>query len=169
MGPTYRTPIIGLVGLIQGAVPLGIARSAIDHAIEIAEGKIPELMSTSMRDRPLAQLRIAQAEGQVRAARALVAETATAVWEETAAGIDRGLEARADLTLAGAHSVQAAREAVRLVASVSGMNAAREGLLSRAIRDVEVLSQHAYSSEARFETVGRVYLGLPPDFPFVGV
>jgi hypothetical protein len=76
---------------------------------------------------------------------------------------------RADITLAGAHGVQAAREVVRLVASVAGMNAVRAGVLERAIRDVEVLAQHAYSSEERFETVERVYLGLMPDFPFVGV
>ena len=166
-GPLYRTPIIGLVATLQSAVPLGIARTAVDHVKNVAQGKVPELLSTTLRERPVAQMRIAQAEGLIRSARAYVAAACHEVWEETSNDRDGGLERRADLTLVAAHSVQAARDAVRLVASIAGMEAAREGLLTRAVRDVEVLAQHAYSSEARFETVGRVYLGLPPDFPFV--
>jgi integrase len=30
---------------------------------------------------------------------------------------------------------------------------------------VQVLRHHAFGAETRYETVGQVYLGLPPDFP----
>jgi alkylation response protein AidB-like acyl-CoA dehydrogenase len=37
--------------------------------------------------------------------------------------------------------------------------------LQRYFRDVQVLRHHAFGAETRYETVGQVYLGLPPDFP----
>jgi hypothetical protein len=37
--------------------------------------------------------------------------------------------------------------------------------LERYFRDVQVLRHHAFGAETRYETVGQVYLGLPPDFP----
>jgi hypothetical protein len=37
--------------------------------------------------------------------------------------------------------------------------------LERYFRDTQVLKHHAFAAEARYETVGQVYLGLPPDFP----
>jgi hypothetical protein len=39
--------------------------------------------------------------------------------------------------------------------------------LERYSRAVQVLRHHAFGAESRYETVGQVYLGLPPDFPFV--
>jgi alkylation response protein AidB-like acyl-CoA dehydrogenase len=36
--------------------------------------------------------------------------------------------------------------------------------LERHFRDLQVLRQHGFASEARYETAGRVYLGLPPDW-----
>ncbi len=37
--------------------------------------------------------------------------------------------------------------------------------LERYFRDVQVLRHHVCGAETRYETVGQVYLGLPPDFP----
>jgi hypothetical protein len=39
--------------------------------------------------------------------------------------------------------------------------------LTSRFRDVQVLRHHAFGAETRYETVGQVYVGLPPDFPFV--
>jgi alkylation response protein AidB-like acyl-CoA dehydrogenase len=36
--------------------------------------------------------------------------------------------------------------------------------LERYFRDMQVLKQHGFASENRYETVGQVYLGLPPEF-----
>ena len=38
------------------------------------------------------------------------------------------------------------------------------GELKRYFRDMQVLKQHGFASENRYETVGQVYLGLPPEF-----
>lgn len=39
--------------------------------------------------------------------------------------------------------------------------------LERHFRDMEVLKQHGFTSENRWETTGQVYLGLQPDFALV--
>jgi len=47
-----------------------------------------------------------------------------------------------------------------------GTRAIRAGTaLNRCFRDIQVLKHHAFAAETRYETVGQVYLGLPPDFP----
>jgi hypothetical protein len=35
---------------------------------------------------------------------------------------------------------------------------------NKSLRDMQVLKHHAFYSEQRYETVGRVYVGLPPQF-----
>jgi alkylation response protein AidB-like acyl-CoA dehydrogenase len=41
--------------------------------------------------------------------------------------------------------------------------------LERYFHDMQVLKQHGFASENRYETVGQVYLGLPPEFAAVGL
>ena len=48
------------------------------------------------------------------------------------------------------------------VAGTSGIFQASP--FERYFRDMQVLKQHAFYSEQRYETVGRVYVGLPPQF-----
>ena len=65
-------------------------------------------------------------------------------------------------------SVNSAVAAVELVYSVAGTSGIyTRNPLERYFRDVQVLRHHAFGAETRYETVGQVYLGLPPDFPFV--
>ena len=51
-------------------VALGVARHAIDELIEIAVSKMPAGTRASLRDRPLAQMQLGQAEGWLQAGRA---------------------------------------------------------------------------------------------------
>jgi hypothetical protein len=39
--------------------------------------------------------------------------------------------------------------------------------LDRLFRDAQVLKQHGFMSESRWETAGQIFLGLPPDFAIV--
>jgi hypothetical protein len=39
--------------------------------------------------------------------------------------------------------------------------------MERYFHDMQVLKQHGFASENRYETVGQVYLGLPPEFTAV--
>ena len=39
--------------------------------------------------------------------------------------------------------------------------------LERLFRDAQTVRHHGFVSDSRLETVGQVYLGVPPEFPFV--
>ena len=40
-------------------------------------------------------------------------------------------------------------------------------VLDRYFRDAHTLRQHGFVSENKLESIGQVYLGLPPDFPLI--
>ena len=59
---------------------------------------------------------------------------------------------------------------MELVYSVAGTSGIRTGTpLERCFRDIQVLKQHVLATEARYETLGRVYLGLSADFPAIAI
>lgn len=69
-GAFATLPLPTQLGVALTAVALGVARHALDVLLEIAVSKVPAGTRASLRERPLAQLQIAQAEGLVQAARA---------------------------------------------------------------------------------------------------
>ena len=59
-------------------------------------------------------------------------------------------------------------KAVELMYRVAGTSGIyTRSPLERYFRDVQVLRHHVFGAETRYETVGQVYFGLPPDFPLV--
>ena len=121
-----------------------------------------------MRERASAQAKLAQAEGVLRAGRLLLYDTLSEAWQAALAGETFSLKQKADLLLAMTHAVNSAVTAVELAYSVAGTSGIySRSPLERYFRDVQVLRHHAFGAETRYETVGQVYLGLPPDFPFV--
>ena len=165
-GPLYRFPLVGVGATGIAPVMLAVARQAIDYVSELAQGKTPVASSTLLRERASAQAKLAQAEAMLRSGRLLLYDTLSVAWEATVAGETLSLNQRADLLLAMTHAVSSATQAVELAYSVAGTSGFRTGSpLERYFRDTQVLKHHAFAAETRYETVGQVYLGLPPDFP----
>ena len=163
-GPLYRFPLFGIVATSIPPVMLGIARNAIDEVSALAQGKTPVASSTLLRDRASAQAKVAKAEAILRSGRLLLYDTLSTAWEMTLAGETLSLIQKADLLLAITHAATSATKAVELMYSVAGTSAIRTtSPLERYFRDIQVLKHHALAAEARYETVGQVYLGLPPD------
>jgi alkylation response protein AidB-like acyl-CoA dehydrogenase len=81
-GPLYRQPFLGnLHGVAFAAVALGIARHAISAFAELAGGKVPAGRSRALlRERPLAQMQVAQADALVSAARAFLLDATRQAW-----------------------------------------------------------------------------------------
>jgi alkylation response protein AidB-like acyl-CoA dehydrogenase len=63
--------------------------------------------------------------------------------------------------------MQSAVRAVELMHSLAGITAIRnEQRFQQYFRDVHTISQHAFASTARYESIGKLLLGRPSDWPF---
>jgi alkylation response protein AidB-like acyl-CoA dehydrogenase len=165
-GPLYRFPLIGIVASNLPPLLLAVARRAIEEVSALAQGKVPVASSTSLRGRASAQSKLAQAEAALRSGRVFLYDTLGEAWDAAVAGEALSLRQKADVLLAMTHAVSSAVKTVELMYSIAGTSGIyTRSPLERYFRDVQVLRHHAFAAETRYETVGQVYLGLPPDFP----
>jgi alkylation response protein AidB-like acyl-CoA dehydrogenase len=145
---------------------LGIARGAIDSLAEIAATEATTMSASLLRDRPMVQTRIAEAEAIVSAARAFVFDAVGSLWRALGAGETPSDRAIAQGRLALVHAMHEAVRAVDKVFHAAGTNAIYTRLpLERAFRDVHVAVQHAAGLPGYFESAGKVLLGLRPADP----
>ena len=87
-GPFHRLTIWPPVAC--SAVPaLGIAQAAIDEFAELATKKTPSYTTTTLKDRPIVQLRFATAVAKVESARAYLHEAFDAAWQAALDGRPR--------------------------------------------------------------------------------
>jgi alkylation response protein AidB-like acyl-CoA dehydrogenase len=164
-GPLYQFSAMGNLASTFPLVMLAMARQALNEVYTLAQGKTPFASTRLLRERATAQVKLAQAEATLRAARALLYDTLSEMWEQTLAGEPPSLVQRADLLLAVAHATSSAATAVELAYNVAGTSGIyTRNPLERHFRDVQVLKQHGFASEHRYKTVSQVYFGLPPEF-----
>lgn len=166
-GPLYRVGI-WTVGPINAAVALGIARAAVEDAIALAARKTPSYTITGLADRPVVQDRIARAKAAIEAGMSYIERSMQRAYEHTLASGERiGIEQGIPLALAGSYGHEAANQAVDLVHSVVGTSGIRaEQRFQQYFRDVHTVSQHAFSTPSRFESVGKLLLGRETDWAF---
>lgn len=167
-GPLYRLPPFTRLAYNKVGVATGIARSALDAFVELAEHKQPRLSSRALRERPRAQLCYAQAEAALRGARAFVFDAVSEAWDTVCAGgvVDR--RQRALVRLACSHACQEAIRAVELVHQAAGTSANYEASpIGKARRDVAVVAQQLMVAPQFIEDAGRVLLGLDPLEPIL--
>jgi indole-3-acetate monooxygenase len=166
-GPLYH-PRAWYVNLWtpSAANALGIARGAIDSLAEIATTEASTMNANLLRDRPMVQARIAEAEAIVNAARAYVFDAVGTLWNTLGAGKTPSDQQVAQGRLALVHAMHESVRAVDKVFHAAGTNAIYTRLpLERAFRDVHVAVQHAAGLPAYFESAGKVLLGLRPGDP----
>lgn len=167
-GPLYRLPGMGEVAVFMSPMCLAIAQGAVTELRELAQSKTPFGSTTPLRERAAVQTKVARANAILRSARLLFYETLSEAWERTLAGRTSTLAQKADLLLAAAYAVSNSVQVVELMYSVAGTSAIyTRGRLERHFRDIHVLRHHGFTSESRYETVGQVYLGVPPEFGLV--
>jgi alkylation response protein AidB-like acyl-CoA dehydrogenase len=167
-GALYRFPGIAEAAVIVAPVLLAIARGALDEFLQLARGKTPFGSTKLLRDRSVVQATIARAEALWRSARVLFYDTLDHAWQQAVAGQAFTLEQKADLLLAGVHATHSAWNIVDLMHRLAGTSAIyTRSRLERHLRDALTLRHHGFVSESKYETVGQVYLGVPPEFGLV--
>jgi hypothetical protein len=86
----------------------------------------------------------------------------------TLAGEPVSLEEKASLLLAATYSNQSCVEAIELMYTAAGTSGIYlRNKLAHHLKDAQVLRQHGFMNESRYETAGQVYFGLPPDLPII--
>ncbi|MGI9023805.1 MAG: acyl-CoA dehydrogenase family protein [Acidimicrobiales bacterium] len=167
-GFLWRMPPMALFFAPMAAVPLGIARSAIDELVRLAAEKTPYRSSRRLAERDVVQSMVARAEAAVRSAGAFLREALDEVHAEARRGNDVTMRQRALVRLAVVNSAQAGVLAVDLCAEAAGSTSLfTTSPLQRHLRDVQAVRQHVVLAFPGLETVGRVLLGLEPDTPLL--
>ena len=114
-GALYRLPRQALLDNTMAALPLGIARTAIDTLVEIAAGgKQPAGAGAPLAERTTVQADVARAEALYLSGRSFLYDSVTQSWEAEKAGRELSVREVAVLCLARTHAVQAAVQAVDL-------------------------------------------------------
>jgi indole-3-acetate monooxygenase len=166
-GKLYSYAAIGAsIASLIAPVALAVARNAIDEFKILAEKKVPFGSMASLREKGAIQRKIGIAEALVQSSRAFLFQTIEITLNKILAGEKLSLNDKADLLLASAHANQSCLQAVDLMYSAAGTTGVyKKNKMSQYFADAQVIRQHGFANESRYETAAQVYLGLPPDLP----
>ena len=101
--PLYHMPPVAMFATFIAAVPLGIARHAIDEFVSLADAKTPMLSASVLADKPAAQERLGRAQALVTASRRYLTETLNDLWVRVRSRSPAD-DGRARPVVAGRHS-----------------------------------------------------------------
>lgn len=167
-GSLYRFPAATETQVIIAPVLMALARVAIDEFMQLASKKSPFGSMKLLRDRAVVQESVARSEGMLRSARVLFYDTVERAWKQTLDGQRLTLEQKADLMLAGVHAADSAWHVVDNMHRLAGTSGIyTRSRLERCLRDALTVRHHGFVSESKYETVGQVFLGVPPEFVLV--
>lgn len=165
-GSLYRFGVMPLTGGGHAAWALGVARSAIDDVVALAQEKTRMGDESSIAHKLTFQRNLAHHEGMWRAAHRLVVDTYTETEARIEAGEELSPAMRCDMRIAATYATEACREVVQWAHLAAGTTAIREGSrLERAFRDMYTGTQHAFISERTYTEAGKLMLGLIDDSP----
>ena len=163
-GARYKIPFTLSFAAGDAAVALGLARSCLEAFYELAGAKTPRYVQGLLREQPLVQFTVGQAEAAVRAGRAFLMDAVQQIWDEAVSKGAVSLESRATLRIATTHGIRLAAKVVEDLYSASGATAAFEGnLIQRHFQDIHVITQHVQGRLSHYELVGQHWLGLKID------
>jgi len=121
-----------------------------------------------IRERGVIQRKLGKAEALVRSSRVYLHDTISKCWQRISAGESISLEEKAGLLLAACHTNQSCVEAVELMYTAAGSSGIyKKNKMAHYLMDAQVLRQHGFMNESRYETAAQIFFGLPPDLPIV--
>ncbi len=160
-GPLWRIPLVTLAAIFPAAVPLGIARRALDEFAALATTKVRGPATQGIGYDADAQCQLARAEGALASARCWLFDTIAGVWAAACRGDELDLGQRALVLLAANQAVRASTEAVDRVFRLAGAEAVyAHHPLQRCFRDVHAAGQHILFSASRDQAFAKVRLGI---------
>jgi indole-3-acetate monooxygenase len=165
-GPRYKIPLTLGFGAGDGMVALGLARNCINAFFEVAGTKAPRNMHGLLRDQPISQFAVGQAEANLRTGRAYLMQAVRQIWDE-ATSTDApmvSLDSRTNLRLAATHAIHQSAKVVQSLYQLCGATVVFDGhVIQRLLADMNVITQHSQARLAHYEIVGKHSLGLEID------
>jgi alkylation response protein AidB-like acyl-CoA dehydrogenase len=159
-------PFFSVFGIAQSPpVCLGLARRAIEEFRQIALTK-ENPFGPRLSEQVQAHVGLARAEALVRSARTYWYESVRAMWDVASRRVEPSLECRTAVRLASLTATENSVAAADLLYRLAGSSAIfQTSPLERCWRDVHTAAQHMQVQDGRWETAGRVLLGLEPGSP----
>jgi alkylation response protein AidB-like acyl-CoA dehydrogenase len=158
-GSLYKLGTFNTFSLGFAAVSLGVARATLDAAIALARGKHQSLAAHAMRDNPAVQGLIGRTEGNLRAARAYLYETAGAMWRDLTATGEFSEQHRSAVRLASTWTIHQSTAVVDAAYHMAGATAVfRSNPFERRFRDMHAIAQQLQARDTHYEDVGKAIL-----------
>jgi indole-3-acetate monooxygenase len=164
--PLFRYPAIGFQAEVHAACNVGLARAALDLAIEM--GGVTKTITGAPRlaDRGYYRLELARAEAAWRGARAFYYETAEAAWASLMRGDDVSPEQANLIRLAATNAAHTCADVIMRAHRIAGMSAIHKThRMQQIVRDSMVVTQHAFLSEGTLDNAGAMLAGVAPTGP----
>lgn len=160
-GLLYRIPALSIFPASISALPLGIARGAIDAFAQLAGRKSRQGTGTLLCEREIVQAVVGRVVATHRAARAFLAEAMSELMAAMEAGGGQLVRARVEFRISCAHAAESALRIVDSLAAEAGTAAIFEASpLERATRDVHAAVKHVAMTPNTYIAAGRLSLGL---------
>jgi indole-3-acetate monooxygenase len=167
-GPLYRMGSGTCYQVGFAGVACGIARGALDCFVDLARDKVARGSKSPLRESAVVQSNLAQAEVNLRAARAFVLQSMADTWKHLSAGATITVAQRITIRMAATNAIHKAREAVDFAYNAAGATAIFENHpLERRFRDIHTVTQQLQGQLWHFETVGAWMMGADVDLTFV--
>ena len=162
--PLYAFPNFTFLALGIGAVCMGIARAAIDDLVELAASKKRVGARSTISEQQISQVKLAQAEADLRSARSFYYETLNAAWQSALDNQTVSIETRRDLRLATTNAVLKSVGVVETMYDLGGGSSVyKTSRLQRHFRDINVARTHIMVSQQTLEIAGALFFGLEPN------
>ena len=165
-GPSDRLPIFACVSAIFAAQLLGLGRAVFDHALDRGTNLITPGPMPDPRDRSEYQIAIARHGEALDVAGERLRAKAEIVWTNATDGNRPHPEAITALYAAGFQVIETVKSAVAELHDLSGTSALYESSpIEKRMRDLRAMLRHIVAQPMMQADVGRVKLGLQPDWP----
>ena len=162
-GPLYVVPTTLLFASGFSTIALGVARAALDTAIDVAGGKVPARLRGKLRDYTTTQRQVGEAMATWRSAKAFLREAVGQVWRSASRDGALTTDERINLRIATTHAIRLAAQVVDSAYNLCGSGAIFKGHpIHRRFQDVHVITQHLQGRMTHYDTAGQYFLGLEP-------